>query len=196
MGIKPLCLAVPAPRLLIHRDWLRLQMYLLEELEGVSLASLASSAALMADPEACSAASSGLTESILLTSSSSSNHCPTYDELVELMTCAMARLSLDRTSPRQEVTLDEGFLLDHKHPAPVSLSFLLKLHTEVSGLWRNLYSSHIVLSNSSYVNVEGLCEQGYGKMFPVKDNLARYLSLGSSSSLKAPFLPSKQCQTT
>lgn len=100
MGIKPLCLAVLAPRLLIQRDWLHLQMDLLEELEGVSLASLASSGALMADPEAC-------LESILLTSSSSSNHCPAYDELVELMTCAMARLSLDRSSLRQEVTLDE-----------------------------------------------------------------------------------------
>lgn len=37
-------------------------------------------------------------------SSSSSYHNPAYDELVELMTCATAKLSLDMSGPKQEIS--------------------------------------------------------------------------------------------
>lgn len=48
----------------------------------------------------------------------------------------------------------------------------------------------------SYSNVEWLGKQGYGRMPRVERNLANYLYPGTSSSLKAPILPTKPCQAT
>lgn len=126
-------------------------MELAEELEGVSLLQdlCAISKALIPDLEACSAASSNLAESMACTSkeldveaveldiTSESNFSlasPAYEKFVEPMTRTMARLSLNWSDLKQDVAhscLEERFLLGHKHPSPVSLPFLLDLHTEV-----------------------------------------------------------------
>ncbi len=50
--------------------------------------------------------------------------------------------------------------------------------------------------HTSYANVEGMRENGYERMTPVEETLARYLSVGETSSLKAPSLPSKPLQET
>lgn len=126
-------------------------MELAEELEGVSLSRdlPAISKALMPDLEACSAASSGLAESMACTfeeldveavelditsRSTFSLASPAYEEFVEPMTHATARLSLNWSGLKKDVAhgcLDKRFLLGHKHPSLVSLAFLLDLHTEV-----------------------------------------------------------------
>lgn len=57
--------------------------------------------------------------------------------------------------------------------SPVSLPFLLDLHTEVTGSWKNPYSACVVTSAQlNYLNAEGLCNQGYVRMPQVEENLA------------------------
>ncbi len=53
----------------------------------------------------------------------SQTSCPAYEELLEVMERATARLHFGR--------LDERYLSGHKPPAQVSLPFLPDLHTEV-----------------------------------------------------------------
>lgn len=90
------------------------------------------------------------------------------DELVELMTRATARLSLEWTGLKRETAssrLDEQYLRSHKCNAPASLPFLPALHTEVSGSWEHPFSASVAHSASNYSNVEGLNEWDsfYGK---------------------------------
>lgn len=72
----------------------------------------------------------------------------------------------------------------------MSLPFLLDLHNEVSGSWEHPFS----YSALNYSNIDGLCELGYGRMPRLEINLVNYLSLRTSSSMKATVLPSKPCQ--
>ncbi|KAI2645895.1 Zinc metalloprotease ZmpB [Labeo rohita] len=72
--------------------------------------------------------------------------CPAYEELLEVMERAMARLDLPwkrmkKATPRGR--LDERFLSDHNPPAQVSLPFLPDLHTEVVKGWSKPFSSRI-----------------------------------------------------
>ncbi|KAL0161325.1 hypothetical protein M9458_045050, partial [Cirrhinus mrigala] len=64
---------------------------------------------------------------------SSQTSCPTYDELLEIMECATAKLDLPCKRVQKVVPwgrLDEHFLSDHNPPAQVSLPFLPDLHSE------------------------------------------------------------------
>ncbi len=45
--------------------------------------------------------------------------------------------------------------------------------------------------HTSYADIEGISENGYEGMPPVKETIASYLSVDKTSSLKAPSLPSK-----
>lgn len=57
-----------------------------------------------------------------------------YEELLEVMTCAMVRLCLDWLVEKQEVVqgrLDELFLPGHQRSPLVSLPFLPDLHNEL-----------------------------------------------------------------
>ncbi len=45
--------------------------------------------------------------------------------------------------------------------------------------------------HTSYADIEGMRENGYEGMPPVQETIASYLSVGETSSLKAPSLPSK-----
>lgn len=67
---------------------------------------------------------------------------PAYGELLNVMTRATARLSLDWSAERQECApsncLDECFLAGHKHSTLPSLPFLPELHNELNSPLANL----------------------------------------------------------
>lgn len=57
------------------------------------------------------------------------------------MAYAMARLNLTWLCEKQEVPcgrLDEGFLMGHDRSFPVSLPFLLNIHTDPQRTWKKL----------------------------------------------------------
>ncbi len=54
------------------------------------------------------------------------------------------------------------------------------------------FVSHIHrFQHTCYADIEGMRENGYERMPPVEEMIASYLSVGETSSLKAPSLPSK-----
>ncbi len=126
--------------------------------------------------------------------------CPAYEELLEVMECATVRLDLPwewskMAAPRGR--LDERYLSVHKRPARVSLPFLPDLHTEIEKEWKKPFSARIHrFQHTSYANIEKMRESGYEKMPPVEEMLASYLSMGKTTSLKVPSLPSKPLQDT
>ncbi len=75
----------------------------------------------------------------------------------------------------------------HKSPARVSLPFFINLDVEVEKEWKKLF--FLVFIGFSIL-VEGMRENGYEGMPPVQEMIASYLSVGETSSLKAPSLPS------
>ncbi|KAK2869830.1 hypothetical protein Q8A67_024222 [Cirrhinus molitorella] len=124
-----------------------------------------------------------------------------YEELVEVVTRAVSKLNLDWPSEKQDVRpkskLDERFLRVRSQPSRRGLPFFPDLHTEVSRSWGKPYSSRIFSPDvSTYSNVSGLSERGYGAMPAVEQTLASYLSPASASSLKAPKLPTKALKQT
>ncbi len=130
----------------------------------------------------------------------SQTSCPAYEELLDVMERATARLDLpwERTkmaAPRG--SLDERYLSGHKTPAQVNLPFLPDLHTEVEKEWRKPFSSPIHrFQHSSYANIIEMRENGYERMPPVEETLASYLSMRETASLKVPSLPSMPLQVT
>ncbi len=130
----------------------------------------------------------------------SQDSCPVYEELLDVMERATARLDLpwERTkmaAPRGR--LDERFLSDHKTSAQVNLPFLPDLHTEVEKEWKKPFSARIhKFQHNSYANIAGMRENGYERMPPVEETLASYLSMGETPSLKVPSLPSGPLQAT
>ncbi|XP_016371375.1 uncharacterized protein LOC107710986 [Sinocyclocheilus rhinocerous] len=92
--------------------------------------------------------------------------------------------------------LDKHFLSSHSPPAQVSLPFIPDLHM-IHKAWKNPFSSRIHrFQHTSYANIEGMRENGYEKMPPVEETLACYLSMGETSSLKAPSLLFKPLEDT
>ncbi len=72
---------------------------------------------------------------------SSQISCPAYEELLEVMERATARLDLPWERTKMAVPqgrLDERYLSGHKRPAQVSLPFLPELHSEVEKEWKKL----------------------------------------------------------
>ncbi len=64
--------------------------------------------------------------------------CPAFDELLEVMEHATARLDLQWRHEKGRVArsrLDEQFLSGHNLPAPMSLPFLPDLHNEIMNAW-------------------------------------------------------------
>ncbi len=131
---------------------------------------------------------------------SSQISCPAYEELLEVMERATARLDLPWERTKMAVPqgrLDERYLSGHKRPAQVSLPFLPELHSEVEKEWKKTFSSRIQrFQHTSYANIERMRESGYEKIPPVEETLASYLSMGKTASLKFPSLPSKPLQDT
>ncbi len=126
--------------------------------------------------------------------------CPAYDELLEVMERATARLDLQWRHEKGGVArsrLDERFLSGHNLPAPVSLPFLPDLHSEIMKAWEKPYSARIHrYKHNNYADIEGMHEHGYASMPPIEGTLASYLSRGVISTLKAPALPSKPLKET
>ncbi len=95
--------------------------------------------------------------------------CPTYDELLDVMSHATEKLDLPwkREPPRGR--LDECFLSGHNRSACTSLPFLPDLHTEVRRAWGKPYSARIHYSQANYADVEGMQEYGYASMPSIED---------------------------
>ncbi len=130
----------------------------------------------------------------------SQTSCPAYEELLEVMERATARLHLPWERTKMAAPpgrLDERYLSGHKPPAQVSLPFLPDLHTEVEREWKKPFSSRIHrFQHTSYANIARMRESGYERMPPVEETLASYLSMGDTASLKVPSLPFKSLQDT
>ncbi len=130
----------------------------------------------------------------------SQTSCPAYEELLEVMERAMARLHLPWERTKMAAPpghLDERYLSGHKPPPQVSLPFLPDLHTEVEREWKKPFSSRIHrFQHTSYANIARMRESGYERMPPVEETLASYLSMGGTASLKVPSLPFKPLQDT
>ncbi|KAL0148327.1 hypothetical protein M9458_056389 [Cirrhinus mrigala] len=126
---------------------------------------------------------------------------PQYEELLEVVTRAVAKLNIDwpaepQVEP-QKSKLDERFLRSRPPPARRSLPFFPDLHTEVSRSWNSPFSSRLFIPASyNYGYVAGLDERGYRAMPRVEQTLASYLSPEAASSLKALVLPSKPLRIT
>ncbi len=108
---------------------------------------------------------------------------PQYEELLEVVTRAVAKLNInwpaDDQTEEQRSKLDERFLRSKSLPLRRSLPFFPDLHTEVSRSWKRPFSARLFIPASDYYgNVAGLSECGY-------------LAPGAASSLKAPVLPTK-----
>ncbi len=115
------------------------------------------------------------------TSQTASSSSPAEGELLDIMTHANARLSLDWSAEMQEHTsssrLDERFLAGHKRSAPPSLPFLPELHNKLLRSWRNPFSARVFPpSKSNYANVKGLEDGRYTKMPRMEESLADYLA--------------------
>ncbi|KAL0163034.1 hypothetical protein M9458_042430, partial [Cirrhinus mrigala] len=76
---------------------------------------------------------------------------PQYEELLEVVTRAVAKLSIDWPA---EPLLDERFLRSRPPPARRSLPFFPDLHTEVSRSWNAPFSSRLFIP-ASYNYGEG-----------------------------------------
>ncbi|KAI2650039.1 Transposon Ty3-G Gag-Pol polyprotein [Labeo rohita] len=162
--------------------------------------------------EARSAATSsqGAGSSLLLSSSGEGDlesvceplpQSPQYEELLEVVTRAVAKLNIswpaeEELTP-QRSKLDERFLRSKNPPPRRSLPFFPDLHDEISRSWARPFSARLFVPASDYYgNVVGLDERAYKAMPRVEQTLASYLSPGEASSLKAPTLPSKPLRTT
>ncbi len=123
---------------------------------------------------------------------------PQYEELVEVITRAAAKLSLDWPAEcpvePQRGKLDERFLRFQTAPPHRSLPFFPDLHTEVSRSWGKPFSARLFVPLSDYYgNVAGTNERGYRAMPRVEQTLASYLSPHAASSLKARPCPPSRC---
>ncbi len=87
----------------------------------------------------------------------SQTSCPAYEELLEVMERATARLHLPWERTKMAAPpgrLDERYLSGHKPPAQVSLPFLPDLHTEVEREWKKPFSSRIHrFQHTSYASI-------------------------------------------
>ncbi|MGL5564635.1 MAG: hypothetical protein ACRDC4_02775 [Plesiomonas sp.] len=125
-------------------------------------------------------------------------HSPAQDELVDVLTRAVAKLNIDWPQERVEAQpaskLDGRFFKKRVQPSCRGLPFFPDLHNELCKSWGKPFSAR--LSNPPVLDfgcVIGASEKGYGKMPRIEEALASYLSPDAASSLKTPVLPSKPC---
>ena len=128
-------------------------------------------------------------------------HSPQYEELLEVVTRAVAKLNIDwpteKAAEPQRSKLDERFLRASQPPPSRGLPFFPDLHDEISRSWKRPFSARLYIPSSDYYgNVVGMGERGYRAMPRVEQTLVSYLSPGAASSLKAPALPSKPLRAT
>ncbi|CAM4607827.1 unnamed protein product [Leuciscus chuanchicus] len=124
-----------------------------------------------------------------------------FEELLDVITRTVERLSIewpeDRQGARSKSKLDERFLPSRAQPQCRSLPFFPDLHTEVWRSWGKPVSYRVYTAQTShYSSIHNYKEHGYGEMPKVEETLASYLSPATASSLKAPALPSKPVKVT
>ncbi|MGL5881628.1 MAG: hypothetical protein ACRCY0_00025 [Synechococcus elongatus] len=134
-------------------------------------------------------------------SEDSPSHSHAYEELVEVVSRAVARLNIYWPAERQDVRpknkLDERFLPSRAQLPRRGLPFFPDLHTEVSRSWKRPASYRVHSAQTThYAAIMGLKEHGYGAMPKVEETLASYLSPQAASSLKTPTLPTKPVRVT
>ncbi len=109
------------------------------------------------------------TDSALLFSLSEEDECestealppvlPQYEELLEAMTHAVAKLNIcwpvEEHAEPQTSKLDERFLRAKRTPPTWSLSFFPDLHTEVSRSWASPFSDRLFVPSSDYYDNAG-----------------------------------------
>ncbi len=115
----------------------------------------------------------------------------TYSELVDVLSRATEKLSLDwPDEPResQASKLDERFLSGpNSRPQRRKLPFFSDLHQEISRSWKQPFSSR--LTNAAAADFTAIPV--------VEDTLASHLSPSLAPSWKSrPLLPTKPCRTT
>ncbi len=125
----------------------------------------------------------------------SPSHSPQYEELVEVVTRAVAKLNIDwpaecHVEP-QRGKLDECFLWFKTSPPHSAV-----LHRPILVVSKPFSARLFVPSSENYGNVMGTTECGYRAMPRVKQTLAIYLSPDTALSLKALTLPSKPLRTS
>ncbi|KAI2654011.1 Aspartate--tRNA(Asp/Asn) ligase [Labeo rohita] len=108
-------------------------------------------------------------------------HSPQYEELLEVVTRAVAKLNIDwpaeKQAEPQRSKLDERFLCNRPPSSHRSLPFFPDLHTEVSRSWVKPFSARLFVPVSDYYgNVAGTTECGYRAIPWVEQTLASYLS--------------------
>ncbi len=124
-----------------------------------------------------------------------------YSELVDVLSRTTEKLTLDWPDEPHESRaskLDERFLSGaHSKPERRKLPFFSDLHREISGSWKQPFSSRLTnAAAADFTNLVGSVEQGYTAMPVVEDTLASHLSPSLAPSWKSrPLLPSKPCRT-
>ncbi|CAM4721262.1 unnamed protein product [Leuciscus chuanchicus] len=124
------------------------------------------------------------------------------EELMEVLTRAVAKLNIEWPTDNVDIVqkkslLDERFLPSKTRPPRRELPFFPDLHTEVSRSWIKPASFRVHSPQTlNYSNIKDISHYGYLTMPPAEETLASYLSPESSSSLKAPTLPTKPLKAT
>ncbi len=101
-----------------------------------------------------------------------------YSELVDVLSLATEKLALDWPDEPRASKLDEWFLSGaHSKPERRKLPFFSDLHREISGSWKQPFSSRLTnAAAADFTNLVGSVEQGYTAMPVVEDTLASHLS--------------------
>ncbi len=123
-----------------------------------------------------------------------------FEELVEVVTKAVERLSIDWPAEREDVRskgkLYEHFLPSRAQPQRRGLPFFPDLHTEVWKSWEKPVSYRVYSTQTShYSSILNKEVHGYGEMPKVDETLVSYLSPESSSSARSLVLPTKPART-
>lgn len=120
-------------------------------------------------------------------------HTPVYEELLEVVTHAVARLNVDWPAKKQEVR-HKSKLYIHLLPAclqrPWGLPFFYDLHTEVSRSWKKPVSYCVFSPQTlNYSNILGLKQKGYGAMPRLKRRWPSISPLSQHCPLKPRGYP-------
>ena len=125
------------------------------------------------------------------------------EELMEVLTRAVAKLNIDRPAGEVESDSNRKSLLDDRYlpsklrPPRRELPFFPDLHTEVSRSWNKPVSFRVHNpQTSNYSKIKDISHYGYLTLPPAGETLASHLSPETASSLKAPTLPTKPLKAT
>lgn len=122
------------------------------------------------------------------TSVCSSHDDKTHEEILEVVSHAVARIQLEHNTSRRHQSA-QSYMTDFCQVARGrGLSVGLYLHDELTHSWGNPYSSRVFVPlTSTYLTIVGANTRSYMMMHQVEEILAGYLYPGSASSARAPL---------